>query len=98
MVHEHCTKAQSRARVKEVWESLVYTDASKSDGRIGAGFYTEYRYNFPKQAFFHLAIHCTVFQAEVLAISEIGKELFLEKMHNQRIVVLVDSQAAINHL
>ena len=36
-----------------------------------------------------------MFQAEVLTISEVAKNLLLEKMHNQSIVVLVDSQAAI---
>ena len=76
----------------------VYTDGSKLDGRVGAGFYAEYPNNSPKQAFFHLGIHSTVFQAEVLAISEVAKNLHLEQMHNQNIVVLVDSQAAIKAL
>ena len=48
----------------------VYTDGSKLDGRVGAGFYADYPNNSPKQAFFHLGIYSTVFQAEVLAISE----------------------------
>ena len=39
-----------------------------------------------------------MFQAEVLAISEMAKNLLLKKMHNQNIVVLVDSQAAIKAL
>ena len=39
-----------------------------------------------------------MFQAEVLAILEVAKNLLLEKMHNQSIVVLVDSQAAIKSL
>ena len=39
-----------------------------------------------------------MFQAEVLAISEVTKNLLLEKMHNRSIVVLVDSQAAIKAL
>ena len=39
-----------------------------------------------------------MFQAEVLAISEEAKNLLLKKMHNQSIVVLVDSQAAIKLL
>ena len=37
-------------------------------------------------------------QAGVLSISEAAKNLLLEKMHNQSIVVLVDSQAAIKAL
>ena len=48
--------------------------------------------------FFHLQIYSTVFQAEVLAISEVAKNLLLDKMHNQSIVALVDSQAAIKAL
>ena len=39
-----------------------------------------------------------MFQAEFLAISEVAKNLLLEKKHNQSIVVLVDSQAAIKAL
>ena len=76
----------------------VYTDGSKLNGRVGAGFYAEYSNNSPKQAFFHLEIYSTVFQAEVLAISEIAKNLLLDEMHNESIVVLVDSQAAIKAL
>ena len=48
-------------------------------GRVGAGFYAEYPNNSPKQAFFRFGIYSTVFQAEVLAISEVVKNLFLEK-------------------
>ena len=51
----------------------VYTDGSKLIGRVGAGCYAEYPNNSPKQAFFHLGIYSTVFQAEVLAISEVAK-------------------------
>ena len=51
--------------------------------------------NSPKQSFFRLGIYSTVFQAEVLAVLEVAKNLLLKKMHNQSIVVLVDSQAAI---
>ena len=76
----------------------VYTDGSKLDGRVNAGFYAEYPNNTPKQAFFHLGVYSTVFQAEVLAISEVAKNLLWEKMHNQNIVELVDSQAAIKAL
>ena len=39
-----------------------------------------------------------MFQAEVLAISEVAKNPLLEKMHNQSIVALVDSEAAIKAL
>ena len=39
-----------------------------------------------------------MFQAEVLAFSEVAKNLLLEKMHNQSIAVMVDRQAAIKSL
>ena len=32
----------------------IYTDGSKLDGRVGAGFYAEYPSNSPKPAFFYL--------------------------------------------
>ena len=76
----------------------VYNDGSNLDGKVDEGFYAEDPNNSPKQAFFHLGIYSTVFQAEVLAISEMAKNLLWEKMHNQNIVVLVDSQAAIKAL
>ena len=75
-----------------------YADVSQLDGRVGAGFYAENPNNSPKQAFFHLGIHSTAFLAKVLAIPEVAKDLLWEKMHNQNIVVLVDSQAAIKSL
>ena len=76
----------------------VCTDGLKVDGIVGAGFYAEYPNYSPKQAFLRFGIYSTVFQAEVLAIGEVAKNLLLQKMHNQSIVVLVDSQAAIKAL
>ena len=73
----------------------VYTDGSKLNGRVGADFYAEFPNNSPKQAIFHFEIYSTVFQAEVFAISEVTKNLLLEKMHNQNNVVVIDSQAAM---
>ena len=70
----------------------------KRDERVGAGFYAKFPNNSPKQAFFHLVIYSTVFQAEVLAVFKGTKNLLLEKMHNQSIVVLVNGQAAIKAL
>ena len=69
----------------------VYTYGLQQEGRVGAGFYAEYPNNFPKQAFFYLGIHSTVLQAEVLAISQIAKDLLSEKTHNQITAVMVDA-------
>ena len=76
----------------------VYTDGLKPDERVSASFYAEYPNNLPKQTFFHLGIYSTVFQAEVLAISEGAKNLIWKRIHNLSIVGLVDSQAAIKVL
>ena len=73
----------------------VYSNGSKLDGRVDAGFYAKYPNDSPKQAFFHLGIYRTVFKAKVFAISEVAKSPLLKKMLIQSIVVLVDSQAAI---
>ena len=75
----------------------VYTDGSKLNGRVGVGFYAEYPNNTLKQAFSHLRIYSTVFQVEVLTNSEVAKNPVLEKMHNQSVVVLVDSQQISKH-
>ena len=69
----------------------------KLGGRVGAGFYAKYPNN-PKQAFLHHGIYSTGFQVKVLAFSEVAKNLLLEKMHNQTVVALGDSQAAIKTL
>ena len=37
----------------------------------------------------------TVFQAEVFAIAEVAKKLIMERIVNEKIIILVDSQAAI---
>ena len=65
---------------------------------MGAAFYSEYLNNSPKLAFFqHRGIYSTVFQAEVLSISEVAKNPLLET-NAQSIAVLVDSQATIKSL
>ena len=56
----------------------VYTDGLKLNGRVGGGFYAKYPNNSPKQAFFYFGIYSTVFQAEILPISEVAKNLLLE--------------------
>ena len=81
----------------------VYTDGSKLDERVGAGFYAEYTNNSPKQAFFHLGVYSTVFQAEVLAISLVAKDLLLEKcttnvLEKERLVYCDDKRRTTQHI
>ena len=42
--------------------------------------------------------HFFILEYPILGIPDVTKKLLLEKMHNQSIVVLVDSQAAIKLL
>ena len=53
----------------------LYTDGWKPDGRVGAGFYAEY----PN--------YSTVFQAEVLGISEVAKNPLLKKKCTIKVLV-----------
>ena len=52
----------------------------------------------PQNKHFSTVEFTALFQAEVSAISEVAKNMLLEKMHDQSIAVLVDSQAAIKAL
>ena len=70
----------------------VYTDGSQLGGRVGAVFYAEYPNNSPKQKFFQLKIYSSVFQAEVLAISEVAKTLLWEKKHKVLLCWLIVKQ------
>ena len=73
-----------------------YTDGSKLNGKVGASFYTEYASGSQTdQNFFHLGKSSTVFQAEVFAIAEVAKKLIMDRIVNEKIIILVDSQAAI---
>ena len=53
----------------------VYTNGSKLNGRVGAGFYAEYPNSSPKQAFFHLGIYSpTVISVNSISISSISPD------------------------
>ena len=73
-----------------------YTDGFKLNGRAGASFYIEYPSGSQTdQILFHLGRHSTVFQAEVFAIAEVAKKLIMDRIVNEKIIIFVDSQAAI---
>ena len=72
------------------------TDGSKINERAGASFYIEYASgSLTDENFFHLGKYSTVFQAEDFAIAEVAKKLITEKIPNEKIIILVDSQPAI---
>ena len=73
-----------------------YTDGSKLNETAGASFYIEYASGSQTdEKFLHLGRYSTVLQAEVFAIAEVAKKLIMERVLNEKIIILVDSQAAI---
>ena len=73
-----------------------YTDESESNKKADASFYIEYASGSrTDQNVFHLGRYSTVFQAEVFAMAEVVKKLIMDKIVNEKIIILVDSQAAI---
>ena len=77
----------------------AFTDGSKLNAKVGAGFRIENPNDQQLQeSSFFLGSHGTVFQAEVFAISAVAEYLLLEGVRNQKIAILTDSQAAIGAL
>ena len=73
-----------------------YSDGSKLNGRAGGSSYIEYTSGSQTdQIFFHMVRYSTVFQAEVFAIAEVAKKRIMEQTVNEKIIILVDSRAAI---
>ena len=73
-----------------------YTDGSKINGKAGASFYIEYASGSQTdENCFHLGKYSAVFQVEVFAIAEVAKKLITKKILNEKIIILVDSEAAI---
>ena len=73
----------------------IYTDGSKLDGRIGGGVF------FPEQGietFFRLPNHCSVYQAEILAIQEAVNCLPQTCAGDSEVFIFTDSQAALKAL
>ena len=92
-------KAENLESVPEQNTIKVFTDGSKMNGRVGAGYYIELPDNSrTEEAVFYLGRHSTVFQAEVFAILKVAEKLLTEKLQNENISILVDSQAAIKAL
>ena len=74
-------------------EISVYTDGSKTDEGTGAGFFIS---NTDAKHSFKLPAHCSVFQAEIVAIYQAC--ISLNDRTLQQINIFTDSQAAIKAL
>ena len=81
---------------KSIILPLLKNGRAKLNGRAGASFHIEHASGSQTdQNFFHLGRYSTVFQAEVFAIAEVAKKLIMDRIVNEKIIILVDSQAAI---
>ena len=68
----------------------VYTDGSKLNGRVGKRLFMPNTQTTPQNKHFStLEFTALCSRQIVLAISEVAKNLLLDKMHNQSIVALV---------
>ena len=74
-----------------------FTDGSKSGDKCGAGYIT-WNDSGKKQDHFPLGKHASVFQAEILAISEAASSLLSDRLTNNNINFHIDSQSAIKAL
>lgn len=73
----------------------IYTDGSKMEGGVGGGVFSE---ELGISLSFRLPDHCSVFQAEVVAIQEAMQWLRINAISSTNIVLLSDSQAALKSL
>ena len=85
-------------RMRPITSELnIYTDGSKIDQRVGAGYVMYHFRSRIREEKFNLPEYATVFQAELLAIREAA--IGLKQMGEFRYVrILVDSQAALHSL
>jgi ribonuclease HI len=72
-----------------------FTDGSKMEDSVGAGFVIYQDNSIIKEGVFHLGTHSTVFQAETAAVTQAAKHLHDIGTHNSSIYIFCDSQATL---
>ena len=92
---------ETRVPNRSDWEDktqadvVLYTDGSKTDEGTGAGVYSEemdYNISIP------LGKYTTVFQSEVVAISEGSQKLLSDGIKDKRVLIYTDSESSIKSL
>ncbi|XP_054015812.1 uncharacterized protein LOC128896474 [Hylaeus anthracinus] len=107
LITEHIFKKRYETKIdsRETWNTtklhnendIVWcTDGSRKDNLSGAGWYCGKGMN--SEGFKQLGKYATVYQAEVIAISECTQEMINLGTNNRRITICTDSQAAIKAL
>ena len=72
-----------------------FTDGSKIEDKVGAGFVIYHNNNIIKEEAYHLGAYSTVFQAETTAVLKAASYLLDTGTTNKEIFILCDSQATI---
>jgi len=70
---------------------VVYTDGSKSEEGTGSGIFSEemdFNLSIP------LGIHTTVYQSEIIAMSESSREMLEAGLRGKRILICSDSMSS----
>ncbi|XP_053990476.1 uncharacterized protein LOC128882772 [Hylaeus volcanicus] len=107
LITEHIFEKRYETRIDnlEAWNTtklhnendiVWYTDGSRKDNLSGAGWYCGK--GMTSEGFKQLGKYRTVYQAEVIAISECTQEMINLDTNNRRIIICTDSQAAIKTL
>ena len=86
-----------RPKPTEIETINCFTDGSKTEDGCGAA-YIIMGHNLKRQDSIPLGKNCTVFQAELVAITEASRELNRQETKNKQINIYIDSQSAINAL
>lgn len=73
----------------------IYTDGSKMEHGVGSGVHSDF---LEIDQSFKLPKNCSIFQAEIFAISEALSLIKSKDFRNKSFVICIDSQAAINAL
>ncbi|XP_054015995.1 uncharacterized protein LOC128896663 [Hylaeus anthracinus] len=98
-------KYETKIDSKETWNTTTlhqnndivwYTDGSRKENLSGAGWYCGK--GLSNEGFKQLCKYATVYQAEVIAISECTQEMLNLNINCKRITICTDSQAAIKAL
>jgi ribonuclease HI len=95
---------ETRQPTRSDWESrtppieadvTVYTDGSKTDEGTGAGIHSE---ELDCNISMPLGVYTTVFQSEIIAISESSQEMLRVGVKNKKILICSDSESSIESL
>jgi len=90
------TESFASGNPETVGEIIAFTDGSLINENSGSGFVTIGKFDLENS--YYLGHQCSVFQAEMYAIYKLIETLIHKHLSNHRIIINVDSQAALKAL